>query len=199
MLRRDMRFLALLVLCLALLSSAARAESLPPLRDPPQRYVPVRPQPAAFALGPSLGALGGGLLIGAPSTLFLLGAGIGFGGPAYHLLAIPALGPTVGLMLGDLLSGWSPVGSWGGALLGAAVGTAGGAALFYSGMLLPGMVALTFLPPLGAVLGRAVVVALTRAPAPTPMASRSRSSVVWTLAPARLGESGTGAVVMGWF
>lgn len=194
-----MRSLPLLVLCTLLLSTAARAsesESLP--HAVPGSSAPFRDRPDALALGPSLGALGGGLLIGAPSTLFMLGAGIGHGGPAYHLLAFPVLGPAAGLVLGDLLSGKSPVGAWGGALLGAALGTAGGAALFYSGQLLPGMVGLTFLPPLGAILGRALVLALTNEPAPV-VAARTRSSVVWTLAPARLGHSGTGAVVMGWF
>ncbi|HYO64980.1 MAG TPA: hypothetical protein VEU33_02755 [Archangium sp.] len=193
-----MRFLPLLVLCLAILSSAARAsDSTPPPQESPESFAPVRPRPATFALGPSLGALGGGILVGAPSTLFLLGAGIGFGGPAYHILAFPTLGPTAGLVLGDLLSGQAPVAAWGGALLGAAVGTAGGAALFYSRQYLPGMVGLAFLPPIGAVLGRALVLALTGQS--EPMAARTRSSVVWTLAPTRLGHSGTGAVVMGWF
>lgn len=191
-----MRSLPLLSLCLALLSAPARASETPAY-EAPEGSAPVRSQPEPAELGPSLGALGGGLLIGAPSTLFLLGAGIGFGGPAYHLLAFPVLGPTAGLVLGDLLSGHAPVGAWGGALLGAVVGTAGGAALFYSGQLLPGMVGLALLPPLGAAIGRGLVVSLTGKPAP--MAARSRSSVVWTLAPARLGDSGTGAVVMGWF
>ncbi|AKJ03800.1 hypothetical protein ATI61_11649 [Archangium gephyra] len=196
-----MRFLPLFVLGLVLLATPARAsEPVPAPQEVPESSAPFRDRPAAFALGPSLGALGGGLLIGGPSTLFLLGAGIGFGGPAYHLLAFPTLGPIAGMVLGDLLSGQSPVGAWGGALLGAAVGTAGGAAFFYSGMYLQGMVGLALLPPLGAVLGRALVVGLTGEPAPAAsMAARSRSSVVWTLAPARLGESGTGAVVMGWW
>jgi hypothetical protein len=185
-----MRSLPLLVLCLALVSTAARASE-------PVPSAPVRSRPGTFALGPSLGALGGGLLVGAPSTLFLLGSGIGSGGPGYHLLAFPLLGPTAGLVLGDLLSGHSPVGAWGGALLGAAAGTAGGAALFYSGRLPEGMVSLALLPPLGAILGRALVLALSGEPAP--MAARTRSSMVWTLAPARLGQSGSGAVVMGWF
>jgi len=182
-----MRCLPLLVLCMLLLSTAARAAHDAPLRSPPD----------AFADGPTLGALGGGLLIGAPAGVFMLGSGIGHGGPAYHLLALPVLGPTVGLLLGDVLSGQSPVAAWGGALLGAAVGTAGGAALFYSGQYLYGLVGLALLPPLGAVLGRGLVVSLTGKPAP--MAARTRPAVVWTLAPARLGHSGTGAVVTGWF
>jgi hypothetical protein len=196
-----MRFLPLLVLCLALLSTAARAsQTETPPAAVPGRSVPLRPQPRAFALGPSLGALGGGLLIGAPAGVFMVGSGIAFGGPAYHLLAFPVLGPVAGVVLGDLISGHSPVGAWGGALLGAAVGTAGGAAMFYSGQpggLLYGLVGLALLPPVGAVLGRGLVLALTGEPAP--VASRTRSSVSWTLAPARLGQSGTGAVVMGWF
>lgn len=183
---------------MSLLSTTAQAsESTTPPQAVPGSSAPVRSRPDTFALGPSLGALGGGLLVGAPSTLFLLGSGIGSGGPGYHLLAFPMLGPTAGLVLGDLLSGQSPVGAWGGALLGAAVGTAGGAALFYSGQLLNGMVGLTLLPPLGAIIGRGLVLALTGDS--EPMAARTRPSVVWTLAPARLGHSGTGAVVMGWF
>jgi hypothetical protein len=188
-----MRSLAMLVLLgMVLLSTTARAGSSAPVRSPPDTFAP----------GPSLGALGGGLLVGAPSTLFMLGSGIGHGGPAYHLLAFPILGPTAGLVLGDVLSGHTPVGAWGGALLGAAVGTAGGAALFYSGrqsLLLPGMAGMALLPPLCAVLGRGLVLALTGETA-APTAARTRSSpVVWMLAPARLGHTGTGAVVTGWF
>ncbi len=195
-----MRSLPVIVLCLALLSTAARASESASPQAVPGSSVPFRARPGAFALGPSLGALGGGLLVGAPAGVFMLGSGIGFGGPAYHLLAFPLLGPVAGVVLGDLLSGHSPVGAWGGALLGAAVGTAGGAAMFYSGQpggAFYGIVGLALLPPLGAVLGRGLVLALTGEPAP--VASRTHSSVSWTLAPARLGQAGTGAVVMGWF
>jgi len=193
-----MRCLPLLILCTVLLSTAARAfGSASPPQEVPGHDAPVRSPPDTFAVGPSLGALGGGLLIGAPAGVFMLGSGIGHGGPAYHLLALPVLGPTAGLLLGDVLSGQSPVAAWGGALLGAAVGTAGGAALFYSRQYLYGLVGLALLPPLGAVLGRGLVVGLTGKPAP--MAARPRPAVVWTLAPARLGRSGTGAVVTGWF
>ncbi len=190
----------MLVLCTALLSTQARASGA---ASHPQEVpegaapAPLRSQPSAFALGPSLGALGGGVLFGLPGGVFFVGSAIASGSPNYGMLALPVLGPTAGVVLGDLLSGHAPVGAWGGALLGGAVGTAGSIALMYGGQPAMGLGSLALLPPLGAVLGRALVLGLTGEP--SPVAARKSPSVVWSLVPARLGTTGTGAVVAGWF
>jgi hypothetical protein len=155
---------------------------------------PSRPPVVGFA--PTAGALAGGLLVGAPSSILFVGSAIGFGGPAYHLLAFPALGPVTGMVLGDLIQGHSPGWAWGGALLGAAVGTAGGYALLRVPPLIFGLVGLTLLPPLGAVVGRGVVMALSGDASPP--ARVERPAVAWTLMPV-VGPSGTGAMLAGYF
>jgi hypothetical protein len=78
-----MRSSRLLLLGLLLLSAPALAAADAPTSP--------RPPPPIVGLAPTGGALLGGLLVGAPSAIFMLGSGIGFGGPAYHLLPLPAL------------------------------------------------------------------------------------------------------------